>query len=104
MRVAVDSRISCTVLMRDFDETHDEMDYACLHQSKSNKKKKFRTNAVDTRYRCIEYSVHGIQALSSRRRLHRKRKLYPMEAVGIARTNEIKNKRETRFRNLLKNK
>lgn len=39
MRVAVDSRISCTVLMRDFDETHDEMDYACLHQSKSNKKK-----------------------------------------------------------------
>lgn len=48
--------------------------------------------------------MHGVQALSSRRRLHRKRKLYPMEAVGIARTNEIKNKRETRFRNLLKNK
>lgn len=39
MRVAVNSRISCTVLMRDFDETHDEIDYACLHRLKSNKKK-----------------------------------------------------------------
>lgn len=39
MRVAVDSRISCTVLMRDLDETHDEIDYACLHRLKSNKKK-----------------------------------------------------------------